>query len=63
MESRTDLQWILAYIYSPHLFGDTIVVDLQCVLLLVVVRGNNHPNHHNNLTYETRQTLKQENNQ
>lgn len=47
--------WLMIFLflsYAPHLFRHTVVVDLQCILLFVVVRRNNHPNHNNNLTYK-----------
>lgn len=35
-----------------YLFRHTVVVDLQCVLLLVIIWRNNHPYYNNNLTYQ-----------
>ena len=37
--------------WMPDLFRNTVVVYLQCVFLLVVVWGNDHPDHHDDLTW------------
>lgn len=34
---------------GDHLLGYSVVVDLQGVLLLVVVGGHDHPDHHDDL--------------
>lgn len=54
-------EWLIIFLfssYAPHLFRHTVVVDLQCILLFVIVRRNNHPNHNNNLAYKKRQNRK-----
>lgn len=50
--------WLFSF-YAPHLFRHTVVVDLQCILLFVIVWRNNDPNHNNNLTYKKKQPEKQ----
>lgn len=37
--------------FCDHLLRDTVVVDLQRVLLLVIVGRHNNPNDHDNLTW------------
>lgn len=43
--------------FCYHLLRYTIMVDLECVLLLVIVRGDYYPNHHNDLTYKKKKNI------